>query len=308
MWGTAGMGVDYRDAKQTGQMNMVTNLQLMQFGVPLAYTTNGFSVGLTPVLQYGSLDINYNMSADLQNAMAWMMTGGPQGNPGATFGGATSSTNVGSGVAQDLKFGYNLGIAYEIAGITLGAVYKSQIDMEYEGVLSKAAGTMTGGVYKNDKLSTPAEIGIGASYTTNGHTVAIDYKQIQWSDAEGYKDFKWEDQNVVAVGYQYEADGWAARLGYNYAESPISEQTNAAPDANGMTGGTINTFNLLGFPGIVESHVAVGGSYDLNEKTSVDLAIAYAPEVTNTYKNFVNQNITTKHSQSSVSLGLNYNF
>jgi len=40
MWGTAGMGVDYRDAKtsgmDSGNMNMVTNLQLMQFGTSLA--------------------------------------------------------------------------------------------------------------------------------------------------------------------------------------------------------------------------------------------------------------------------------
>ena len=222
MWGTAGMGVDYRDEVNTGQMRMVTNLQLMQFGVPLAYTTNGFSIGLTPVLQYGSLDINFN-------------------NPGTGF------STVGSGVGQDLEFGYNIGLAYEMSGITLGAVYKSQIDMEYKGVLSNAAGAMTGGAYTNDKLSTPAEIGVGASYTMSGHTIALDYKQIQWSDAEGYKDFKWEDQNVIAIGYQFQADGWAARLGYNYSESPISEQTNAAPDSNGLTGGVINTFNLLGF-------------------------------------------------------------
>ncbi len=40
MWGTAGMGVDYRDAKtcamDSGNMNMVTNLQLMPFGTSLA--------------------------------------------------------------------------------------------------------------------------------------------------------------------------------------------------------------------------------------------------------------------------------
>jgi len=308
MWGTAGMGVDYRDQANTGQMHMVTNLQLMQFGVPMAYKMNNFSIGLTPILQYGSLDINYNMSADLQNAMAWMMTGGPQGNPGATFGGATMPMGVGSGVAQDLKFGYNIGLAYEIAGFTLGAMYKSQIDMEYKGVLSNAAGVMTGGAYTNDKLSTPAELGFGISYNMSAHTIAIDYKNIAWSDAEGYKDFKWEDQTVIAVGYEYNTEGWAVRFGYNHATSPISEQKNAMPDSNGMTGGTINTFNLLGFPGIVESHIALGGSYTISERTSVDLAYVYAPEVTETFKNFVGQDITTKHSQSSLSVGVNYNF
>ena len=47
MWGTAGMGVDYRE--EASNFNMVTNLQLMQFGVPLAYKTNGFSIAITPL-------------------------------------------------------------------------------------------------------------------------------------------------------------------------------------------------------------------------------------------------------------------
>jgi long-chain fatty acid transport protein len=216
MWGTAGMGVDYRDAENTGQLNMVTNLQLMQFGVPLVYANSGFSVGITPVLQYGALDINYVMSADLQNAMYYMQTG--------TMGGATMPMTVGSGVGQDLKFGVNVGLAYQIAGVTIGASYKSKINMEYDGVLSTAAGAMTGGVYKNDKLSTPAEIGAGVSYTFSGNTIALDYKQIKWSDAEGYKDFAWDDQNVISIGYEYAADVWAVRVGYNHASSPISEQ------------------------------------------------------------------------------------
>jgi len=306
MWGTAGMGVDYRDAANTGQMNMVTNLQLMQFGVPLAYKMNGLSIGLTPVLQYGSLDINYNMSNALQNLFT-MGAGGAPTNPG--------DKTIGSGVAQDLQFGYNLGISYEIAGFTLGAIYKSQIDMEYKGVLSNAIGAM-GVAYTNDKLSTPAELGFGLSYNMSAHTIAFDFKQIKWSDAEGYKDFEWEDQTVIAIGYEYATKAWAVRFGYNQATSPISEQertTNAMGqetniNAAGLSAGLVNTFNLLGFPGIVESHIGLGGSYTISEKTSVDLAYVYAPEVTETFKNFMGQDITTKHSQSSLSVGVNYNF
>jgi long-chain fatty acid transport protein len=64
MWGTAGMGVDYRDAAApASNFNMVTNLQLMQFGVPLAYKMNNFSIAITPILQYGALDIMYDASA-----------------------------------------------------------------------------------------------------------------------------------------------------------------------------------------------------------------------------------------------------
>ena len=305
MWGTAGMGVDYRDAENTGQMNMVTNLQLMQFGVPLAYTNSGFSLGLTPVLQYGSLDINYAMSGALQHVMS-----------GAQAPTTTPNTTVGSGVAQDLKFGFNLGLAYEISGITIGAIYKSQIDMEYEGVLSGAVGAMTGGAYTNDKLSTPAEMGIGVSYKINASTIALDYKNIAWSDAEGYKDFNWENQNVIAVGYEYETEGWAARVGYNYAESPISKQTpmfnaqgqDTSSNSAGLSSTLVNTFNQLGFPGITETHITLGGTYNISKTTSVDLAYAYAPEVSQTYTNFMGQNITTTHSQTSLSFGLNYTF
>jgi long-chain fatty acid transport protein len=294
MWGTGGMGVDYRDAKSImaggTQMQMVTNLQLMQFGVPLAYTTNGFSIAITPILQYGSLDINYEYPGSRN----------PQdpNQPGDT---------IGMGVAQDLEFGYNIGLAYQIKGFTVGAIYKSQIDMEYKG-FSSVVNPFTATNYTNDKLSTPAEMGIGASYAFGEHSVAIDYKMIQWSDAKGYEDFEWDDQDVISIGYEYKTKGWAARLGYNYATSPISEQNYNGFNGVGLSAGTVNTFNLLGFPGIVESHYAIGGSYDLSEQTSFDLAFTYAPEVTETYKNFANQDITTKHSQTGVSAQLNFNF
>jgi long-chain fatty acid transport protein len=306
MWGTAGMGVDYRDATNTGQMEMVTNLQLMQFGVPLAYKTNGLSLSVTPVLQYGSLDINYNMSTALQNLFMMSQQMAPTDPADKT---------VGAGVAQDLRFGYNLGVAYEVSGLTFGAAYKSQIDMEYEGVLSNAIQNM-GANYTNDKLSTPAEMGLGVSYVFSGNTIAIDYKKIKWTDAKGYQDFDWEDQDVVALGYEYATSSWAARIGYNYAKSPITEMdrtTNAQGqetniNSAGLSAGLVNTFNQLGFPGIVESHLTIGGTYNISKQTSVDLAYVYAPEVTNTYTNFLGQDITTKHSQAGVSAQVNFNF
>jgi long-chain fatty acid transport protein len=274
MWGTAGMGVDYRD--EAANFKMVTNLQLMQFGVPLTYAISGFSVGITPILQYGALDINYDVG--------------------------TGST--GAGIAQDLAFGVNVGAAYQIAGVTIGASYKSQIDMEYKGQLTAAMAGF-GVPYDNDKLSTPAELGVGVSYAIAGNTIALDVKQIKWSDAKGYEDFAWDDQTVYALGYEYAADAWAARIGYNYAKSPISDQ--------GIAGTLVNTMNLLGFPAIVESHVSLGGTYAFSKQTSVDLAYVYALEATDTYTVSNNPNpgtreIETTHSQQSVSVQLNYNF
>jgi long-chain fatty acid transport protein len=309
MWGTAGMGVDYRNATQTpmdsGNMHMVTNLQLMQFGVSLAYKTGGLGVAVTPILQYGSLDINYN-----------------------GFDGST----VGDGVAQDLNFGINLGAYYDftengIGGLTLGAVYKSKIDMDYSNQLSNATqpfvdfGIFPGAMGNN--LEQPAEIGIGLGYKMNQHTFAFDYKQVQWSDAKGYQDFGWEDQDVYAFGYQYAQDNWVLRAGFNHADHPIAEAPSGPavipPGSYAQAGGNaINLFNLLGFPATAEDHYTIGGSYAFTDSFAIDLAYIYAPETTTTMNTIVGINpvngdmytgpSSIYHAESSASFQLSYKF
>lgn len=286
MFGVAGMGVDYRDQPLTaGTMNMVTNLQLMQFALPLAYKTGSLSVGIAPVLQYGSLDMNYDTNGS---------------NPSQT-----------QGVSQDFGFGYNIGAAYEMNGLTVGASYKSAIDMVYKGQINKATtqfyglGYLAASGVLSDHLEQPAEIGIGASYVLGGHTFAADYKKIKWGSAKGYKDFGWEDQNVYMVGYQFEEGNWAVRAGYNHAKSPIKNQNASLPN-----NGTFNMLNLLGFPATVENHYTIGGTYALSKMTSIDLAYAYAPEVSDKFVTNPTGPVTieTKHSQDSVSMQLNFNF
>jgi long-chain fatty acid transport protein len=282
MFGTAGMGVDHRAntgtlGTTTGNYSMVTNLQLMQFAVPLAYTANGFSLGIAPVLQYGSLDINYRTD----------YMGGTGGNT--------------RGVAQDFGFGYNVGAAYETNGLTVGASYKSAIDMKYKNQVSVAAADFGLSGF-SDNLEQPAEIGIGTSYKMGGNTFAIDFKQIKWGSAKGYKDFNWENQNVIILGYQYGQDNWALRAGYNHAKSPIKES--ARPQ--------INLFNLLGFPAIVENHYTVGGTYGFSKMTSLDLAYVYSPTATQSFAAggglSTNGVVETKHSQQAASVQLNFKF
>jgi len=286
MFGVAGMGVDYRGQPvAAGTMNMVTNLQLMQFAVPLAYKSNGFSVGIAPVLQYGSLDINYDTNGS---------------NPSQT-----------KGVAQDFGFGYNIGLSYEVSGLTVGASYKSAIDMVYAGQLSSATNQFYHMNYLNqagvldDHLEQPAEYGVGISYKMGASTFAVDYKQIQWSSAKGYKSFGWEDQDVYALGYEYDAGNWAGRLGYNHSKNPIKNL-----DATQANNGTYNMLNLLGFPGIVEDHYTVGGSYAFSKQTSLDLAYVYSPETSQKFTTNPTGPVTieTKHSQQGVSAQLNFNF
>jgi long-chain fatty acid transport protein len=288
MWGTAGMGTDHSQGEgiestigqgQLSNFDMVTNLQLMQFAVPLAYKTNGLSIAIAPVLQYGNLDINFKM-------------------PNRTGG----IDNIGSGVAQDFGFGYTLGATYDFSnGLTIGAVYKSAISMTYDGVIANAAKNF--GITMSDTLEQPAEMGVGLAYVMGQHTIALDYTRIQWSDAEGYAEVEWEDQDVIAIGYQYSQDNWALRTGYSHASSAVVETNNPA----------INMFNLLGFPATSEDHYTVGGTYAFNEQFSIDMAYVYSPESTKTFNvsgipGLPLDTITTDHSENSISFQLTYKF
>ena len=288
MWGTAGLGVDYSNATgSANNFNMVTNLQLMQFGVPIAYKTGGLSLAVTPVLQYGNLDINYVL---------------PTG-----FNGLTAPMNVGAGLAQDFGFGVNLGLAYDfsangITGLTLGAMYRSAIEMDYEPQLSTAMAGF-GVTPFSDKLEQPEEYGVGLSYEMGQHTFAFDYKKIKWSDAEGYGDYGWDDSDVYAVGYAYTENEWTLRLGYNHADSAVVE----------LAGNPLfNALNLLGFPATQEDHYTVGASYEVTKAFSVDLAYVYGDEASDTFDITGlapgATTITTTHAEDSVSFQLAYKF
>jgi long-chain fatty acid transport protein len=299
MWGTAGMGVDYSKAKfapltqgQFGNFNMVTNLQLLQFGVPIAYKTGGLSVAITPVLQYGNLDINYRSPT-----------------PVGTI------ANVGTGLAQDFGFGFNAGAVYDfsqdgVEGLTVGINYKSAIKMKYDGQITTAmkpflnplAGASDPLFSIGDTLEQPEEYGVGIAYEMGEHTIAFDYRKVNWSSTKGYGDFGWEDGDVYAVGYQYAEDNWAVRVGYNHSTSVVVEGRDPR----------LNFFNLLGFPATAEDHYTVGGTYEVSKSFSVDLAYVYEPTSTKTFStampNFPFSSLTTDHKESSLSFQLNYKF
>jgi long-chain fatty acid transport protein len=294
MWGTAGMGTDYSNANfnpqqgQLGNLGMETSLQLLQVGVPISYKTGGLSLGLTPILQYGQLNINYKMPT----AMGIVL--------------------IGDGDAEsDVSFGYNIGMAYDfsqdgIAGLTIGAVYKSAIEMEYGKELSTATQPFNQppfpNILKSEILEQPAEYGIGLAYVSGQHTFAFDYKIMQWSDAKGYKEFGWEDSTIYALGYQYTEDTWALRAGYNRADSAVVEVNDPR----------LNFFNLLGFPANSEEHYTFGGSYEINKEFSLDVAYVYSPESSSTFSVVPLlpgvDSLTTTHTEDSLTFELVYKF
>jgi long-chain fatty acid transport protein len=288
MYGSAGMGVDYRDTP--GLFAGYTNLQMMKFAPTAAYNGNGFGLGIAPVIQYGALDINYNNGA-----------------------------NVGSGTSSDIGFGFNIGGYFDVTkDLTLGLSYQSAIDMEYDRQITTAAnGFMIGNCLTctqtivSDHLEQPAEIKVGVAYTTGPWMITGDYKQIKWGSAKGYKDFNWDDQDVFGLGVKYTGNGYWVGAGYNYGKDPIK----VLPSTS-YPNQAINTFNNHFFPGIVESHFTFGGGITLGKNSMLDMAVVYADEVNKTIETgFVSQSAdpaltshTVTHSQLAYTISVRMNF
>ncbi len=278
--GTAGMGTDYKNAPTSaGTAQMQTELNIAKLTVPVAYTAGDLTVAVAPVLQYSTLQINYNPGVASDNKKA-------------------SSTSL----------GMIAGLAYDMGNLTLGASYRSKIEATYKDNISVATAAfgMTS-ITSGDRLDQPEDIGIGAAYKMGNNTFAFDVRRVRWSDAAGYANFGWEDQNVFALGYQYQAPTWAIRAGYNHGKSPIAEQNAATAD-----NAKINFFNLAGFPGMVEDHYTLGGDYSLSDNFDMSLALVYTPEATESFATTgwlgANTTANVKHSQQAVTIGATYKF
>jgi len=301
MYGTGGMGTDWRDGDtpwtgNIGLYNMRSSLMLMQFAPSLAYGNETYGVGITGIVQYGALSVDYD-----------------------SHDGAGNRNHIGDGVSNDFGFGFQIGAYYNpLKSLTIGATYKSAIDMEYKNQISKAAlafgyGSHPGAMAAySDHLEQPAEIGLGVAFDMGAMTYTADVKQIQWSDAKGYGDFGWDDQTVYALGVKYTADSFWIGGGFNYGENPVQDNksTQDVAGVGNLDGDTMNLFNYAMFPGTVETAFTIGGGYSVSENMSIDGAFTYSPEVSDTVSALTVGvgDITTKHSQSAVTVALNFDF
>jgi long-chain fatty acid transport protein len=274
LYGVGGMGVDYRDTTGTMIDNVNDNLMLMRMSIPLAYTISGFSGAIAPVIEYGSLSMSTRA-----------------GSPSA-------------GATTDIALGFEIAAAYEISGVSLGLDYKSAVTHDFKNTFLSSDSTGN----KQSKLDTPAVLALGVSYKMAEHTIALDYKNITFSSAKGLEDFQWEDQTVIALGYEYAVKTWALRVGYNYGASPLPELKSDASNLAQVAG------SYMAFPAVTESHYTLGGSYSFNEQMSIDLAYMFATgsATTDVTVGQIGLNaagsFTATNDQSALSVALNYGF
>lgn len=181
-------------------------------------------------------------------------------------------------------FGVRIGWMGKISDtVTLGAAYSSKIRMskfdKYKGLFAEQG-----------DFDIPENYSVGiAVKATPKLTVAFDVAQINYADVKSIANgvsnslttippvapnrlgdsngsgFKWRDQTVFKLGAEYEYDkSLTLRAGLNYGKSPI--RGDSMDDVS---------FNIIA-PGVVETHLTLGGTWTLANKSEVTVSYMHA--------------------------------
>lgn len=263
-YGVTGLGVDYRNTELEKAtftppsaflgypliQGEFTQLQIMKFAPAVAYQhTARLSFGLALHVDYASLDLK-----------------------------SGSSFNYGFGIQAGL-------ICKPVDNLSLGLNYVSPQKVSHEMIKD----FNQDGTAEDLDLESPQQLGVGAAYDflNNRLLMEADIKWLNWSDADGYKEFDWDDQWVFAVGAQYEAvDNLFLRIGYNYGKNPVNEHNGFNGNSiinvqgNPFNGYYYETFRIFGFPAVVEQHLTLGIGYEFSPNFSVHLGYMHAFEET----------------------------
>jgi long-chain fatty acid transport protein len=124
-------------------------------------------------------------------------------------------------------------------------------------------------------MASPRTVALGVAWEpATGLLLESNVKFINWADANGYKDFDWENQWVYALGAQYKIPGTGLSLrgGFSYGKNPV--RVHNGWDASSKEVFSKEFLRVVGFPPIVETHYTLGASYDFSDRFS--LAIGYA--------------------------------
>jgi long-chain fatty acid transport protein len=298
-YGVTGLGVDYRGTTLDNPgfysggsfppsglpiiSGEYTSLQIMKFAPAVAFQpTSNLSVGLAIHIDYASLDLRRG-----------------------------SSPGYGFGIQPGLIF-------IPMDNVAIGLTYTSPQSVDHDDVT----------FFDNDnildtlELEAPQQFGFGVSYEMpKKHLlVEVNVKWVNWSNAEGYKDFDWDDQWVFAVGARIEpVDNLFISLGYNYGESPVIEHNNFDGTKTAIVQGKVlpsryyyETFRVIGFPAIVEHHLTLGIGYQFSDSLIIDLGYMHAFENTITERgtDLAGQDVLIESnlSEYSIDFGLTWRF
>lgn len=297
VYGNGGMNTDYAGGQINcgqGPANMLCGsgrlgVDLMQvvLAPTVAYKLNdSHSVGVSALL------VHQQFKADGLQFFDNMMMSNAPGK--VTNNGYDRSNGLG------LRLGYFGKLNDKVS---IGASYSPKISMskfsDYAGLFAEQG-----------KLDIPENYSVGAAFqATPDVMLAVDYQRINYSGvpsignpstnqaplgAANGPGFGWKDIGVFKLGVQWQATPkLALRAGYNKSQNPIT--------ANDVT------FNILA-PGVVTTHVTLGGTYALSPSSEMTVAYMHAPRQSVTGGSMFGGTETIGMSQNSLGLQVGWKF
>jgi long-chain fatty acid transport protein len=236
---------------------------------------------------------------------------------GAAFNVAYSTLDLGQGNGANYGWGAQFGVIVKpMDKVSVGLTYVTPQGVNYR----KVADLDSNGSWDNLTLESPHTLGFGVAYEPIYRKLLfeVDVKWLNWSGAQGYRDFGWKDQLVVGVGAQYRPiPKLALRMGYNYGNNPLQGQNFNGPGLTTVQGKAIpnyyyQTFRIIGFQAITEHHVTLGGTYDVTERFSLTFGYVHS------FRNTVSSNgtnifglpatISAALYENALDLGLTWRF
>ncbi len=299
-YGVTGLGVDYKGTSldQPNFFNFgpagsfplaagaFTNLQILKFAPTVAYQFNDWlSLGAALNVSYSNLDLRNGQN-----------------------GGFAVGTQVGAIIKPHRL-------------VSIGFTYTSPQEVNHHKVLVGA-----NNVQESLALSSPNNFGVGVAYEAvpKKLLLEVDFKFLNWANANGYRNFDWGNQYVVGAGVQYKPiPKLALRMGYNYGNNPVNTHNNfVGATANGPTLTTVQgnvlptyyfeTFRTIGFPAIVEHHLTLGVGYEITERFTLNIGYMHAFEnsITEHGTNLAGQptTISSKLVENGIDFGFSWRF
>lgn len=199
--------------------------------------------------------------------------------------------------------------------LTLGAEYTSKTYMtEFDKYSDLFA--------EQGDLDTPGNIGLGIAYSfTDALLVALDINYVMYEDvksisnagpnisgnpfpvdretnalgADGGLGFNWKNQTIFKLGVSYDlTPAWTLRGGWNYAESPLDENTDIL-------------FSTVA-PAITQNHLTLGGTWQMDEDMELSFSYIHAFKYEQFGPTFINSEggYTMQQNAFGASFGMNF--
>lgn len=270
-----------------GMGNLGVDLTQLIVAPTIAYqVAEGHSLGVSPLLVYQQFSA-YGLQAFAPNSVD---------NTGATVTNAGHDSSTGLGV----RLGY-LGRFGE--RFSVGVSYSPKISMsrfkDYAGLFADGG-----------KFDIPENMGVGVAFqATPAVQVALDYNRINYSGVPAIGNaptagplggspgggFGWSDVNIVKLGVQWQMnERTTLRFGINRGDNPVP--------ATGFI-----TPNVLA-PGVMKTHITLGGTYAMNKSSELSWHFMHAPRVSVTGDSLLagRETISMRQNALGVQWGLKF--